>query len=134
MGSKKAVMGIYWVVTAAIALIILLFMISVIKGGVGGSLTDMFDLKDTVTGPLQKEKMKCQHLCNQAKASSYTTVSEWKASSYCTRAASIDLDGDGTINASQGETLLHCWNASAANVNCQTELENGTIIDEEDCR
>ena len=133
MKSKKGVIGIYWIVTAAIALLILLFMIYVIRVGVGGGITDMFRIQEDTITPIQKEVMKCQNLCNYAKVRNFHELDQWRASGYCNRAANIDLDGDGVINSSKGETLLHCWNTSSAYLFCEVELEDGTLVNHNNC-
>lgn len=129
MKNKRGTEAIYWVVVAAIAFLILVFMVLFINRGMGGGISDMFKLRDSTVNDLETEKLSCQSLCNQAKTQSYDIVEQWQSSGYCRRSASIDLNGNKEIDRDEGETGLHCWNSTAAYVLCNLELNDGTLID-----
>jgi len=137
MKHKKGVIGIYWVVTAAIALVILLFMVYFVRAGIGGGVSDMFRAKDEFTNDIENERMVCESLCNQAISRAYQDPpvghSQWRASGFCTRAANVDLNGDGTISAVDGETGLKCWERHVAFVHCDSRLNDGTPVNQCSC-
>ncbi len=126
MKNKKGVVGIYFIVTAAIAFIILVVMIVFIKTGAGGSISRITDLQKDTFSDLETERFKCQSLCNQAKAIKYDLVAQWQASGYCRKTSNIDLDGDEEIE--DGERRLNCWNSTAIYVLCDSKLKTGAAL------
>lgn len=134
MKNKKGTEAIYLVVAAAIALIILIFMVYFINKGMGGGITDMFKIREATVNDIETERLTCQSLCNQAKSQSYTIVEQWQVSGYCRRSSAIDINGNKILEKEEGETNLRCWNSTGAYVLCQLELNDGTPIDHCHCR
>ncbi|UCD03855.1 MAG: hypothetical protein JSW73_04925 [Candidatus Woesearchaeota archaeon] len=130
--NKKGVIGIYWIVAAAIAFLILVVMIYFIRGGVAEGMVEIENIKDVFTNPLEKERLACISLCNQGKSTLYRDADEWRTSPYCMRSATVDLNGDGKINTSR-EYGLPCWYIGGANIRCDIDLDDGTILTECNC-
>ena len=65
MKHKKGIAGIYWVVVAAIAFLILIFMIHFITVGMGGGATEMMEIQESITDQIEQERI--EHL-NQLKS------------------------------------------------------------------
>ena len=133
MRNKKGILSIYWIITAIIAILILVIMIYVLNTGVGGGINKLINLRDSTINPIDQEVNKCENLCMQAEVRIFKNVEQWRASSYCRRTANLDLNGDGKISEEDGETGLRCWDQNGAYVTCEITLEDGTQLDQCNC-
>ena len=109
--SKKAQgISLSFIVTAAIAALVLVLIIAFTVGGLGGFFRQL-----TGAGPGELETIQstCQSNCN--KLAVITRDAQWSGSSYCRTTYTIDIDGDGDIE--ENEIGLNCWDFPI-NIDC----------------
>jgi hypothetical protein len=108
MDSKKAQgISLNFIVIAIIAALVLVIIIAFTVGGLGTSLSKIFQADETSTedSDLDLAKAKCEQLCNGAKQ--INAPENWQSKDYCGK--SFTFDGEST----------KCWEAPIS-VDCST--------------
>jgi len=101
---RKGQISMNTIVYVAIALLVLVLIVSVTTGSFG-DLSSQF--RDIAPDELESVKTKCTTMCNTAKTSVVSTgSSSYPNTQYCTSQFDIDIDGNGIIEF--GETVT-CW-------------------------
>ncbi len=114
---KKAQISMNMIVFLAIALLILVLVVTFATGGI----TRLFGgLVSTGTGDLDRIKADCLASCTDAQSKVSTLGTDaWTATGYCTATIPFDDDGDGTIDA---DDYFSCWQ-SPIDVPCSTTVQ-----------
>ena len=129
---RKGQISMNTIVYVAIALLVLVLIVSVTTGSFG-DLSSQF--REIAPDELESVKTKCTTMCNTAKNSVVSTgSSSYPNTQYCTSQFDIDIDGDGIITP--GEKVV-CWKPPI-NVGCQVSSKNAvgkatTLNPEIDC-
>lgn len=132
MLNKKAQgISLTYIVVAAIAVVVLVLVVSMVYGGVSRGGTDIEIIRESYINMLNQERSACQMACSNAKASQLYELGQWRASTYCSRSSDLDLDGDGLI--SDNEKGIKCWDPNGAYVLCETNLKDGTPVNHFNC-
>lgn len=110
---RKGQISMNTIVYVAIALLVLVLIVSVTTGSFG-NLAGQF--KDVTPDALESVKTKCTTMCNTAKTAVVASGTDaFGTSQYCSRTFNIDVDGDGSISDDEN---LPCW-GDPIKVNCQ---------------
>lgn len=132
MAKKAQGLPLNLIVLAAIAALILVLVIAFTIGGAGTFFKQIFNRGITAVGDdVDGAKTNCQNWCTQAQQ--LTTTAAWKASSYCTKTANIDVNKDGAIKntPTQNELKLKC-KESPISISCSTVIGD-TDVSETTC-
>jgi hypothetical protein len=117
------------IVLAVIAALILVLVIAFTIGGAGTFFSKIFKGGITAVGDeTSVVQDACRADCTRAQQSVSTVA--WKTTSYCTKKANIDRNGDGTLNDTDvpatDEKGLKCWNEPIF-VTCSTTIGTTTV-------
>lgn len=129
---RKGQISMNTIVYVAIALLVLVLIVSVTTGSFG-DLSSQF--RDIAPDELESVKTKCTTMCNTAENAVVSTgSSSYPNTQYCTSQFDIDIDGDGII--APGEKVV-CWE-DPIYVGCQVSSKDAygkatTLNPEIDC-
>jgi len=108
------------IVYVAIALLVLVLIVSVTTGSFG-NLASQFD--DVTPDELETVRTKCTTMCNTAKTAVVSTgTTAYANTQYCTSTFNIDVDGSGVIDADE---TISCW-SDPINIGCQATADTAT--------
>jgi len=108
------------IVYVAIALLVLVLIVSVTTGSFG-NLASQF--QDITPDELETVKTKCTTMCNTAQNSVVSTGSSaYPTTQYCTSTFNIDIDGSGVIDDAES---VRCWD-SPISIGCQVSFDTAT--------
>ncbi len=131
------------IVLAIVAALVLVLIIAFTVGGAGSTFSRIFKVGAATGGEeLELVKAGCRQACSTAQ-SSVRNSAEWVSSSYCSRKASVDLNGNGKLENGKenndnvngvditDETGLRCWHGPI-NIGCSfpisTETGTKTVV------
>ena len=120
---RKGQISMNTIVYVAIALLVLVFIVSVTTGSFG-NLASQF--QDITPDELETVKTKCTTMCNTAQNSVVSSGSSaYPNTQYCTSTFNIDANGDGIIDDTLKETSVQCW-MEPIYVGCQISFDTAT--------
>ncbi len=117
---RKGQISMNTIVYVAIALLVLVLIVSVTTGSFG-NLAKQFE--DVTPDELETVRTSCTTACNTAKtAVASSGANAFGTSQYCSSTYNVDVNGDGLISDAEN---LPCWSPPIS-VNCQATGKTAT--------